>query len=899
MTDPPSYFAAADPSFWKWRDKGTVVTWADGDTIAFRQELAVIFRHLPAEDVPPFGAALLLLAACRETWTGSLERCGFIGQLSESDVHGDRMTLLRQVCERLDRIRGLDATLRTSPEAKGVLAATVFEGRGRATRQTLESIVHDLGHGLPDTALEPTRRLDGIEQFVRELAWLRPGLERIDAEALALRLKTGLERRVTAAGAIEPPPPGATRRLLVDLVEDAELGGVARLAKLLLAAIHVPTPMSLPAELPVGGVSDISNRGSLDRLLISELANDGLALAVRVAMNEALYLRRETPPRPPARRRLVLLDSGLRMWGVPRVFATAVGLAFAAAADATTEVRVYRAAGRKLEPVDCTAASGIADHLAVLDHHADPGAALEALAAEAEAAGGTAEVVIVTGADVLRAPEFASRLDAFGEPEVLLASVGRDGDFQLRLRTKRGCQVVRTARFALDDVLFPPRTPLPPLVDPVDAEGLPAIFHAAPFPLRMACPVEIERSWHTAELGTLTYCRDGRLLRWDDAGRGALEIAAGLPEGKLQAAASRLRAGAGLAIVGKLSRGGLHLVTYDRDRFTVGHTPLAITIDLPTYAFLHDDVAFVGNADVLNACHVPTGALLAERSLAGIRHARARFFTCPSGQPRRPAWSWRVPIVDAAGIRFEEFYQETLETESVATAFDCDDRAGPMVLTKSGALIHCSGQQCHVVASGAASDGLRDAPAVSRNGKRLLLARKNAPQPRIFDLATATIKSEPLECEVVSCMTPIILRHRFVAIGVDEEQRLVLVGRRDSFWPVSVGTALGLPSQPSTTPLKMRRPFEPRPRAGAARYDLSVARFADGSRALLDSRGLLHLRSSDPALPEQTIVLVQGPGAGWMSTGRTWGDPFFHDGPAENLTPHPVEAIQDFVTRLR
>ena len=105
---------------------------------------------------------------------------------------------------------------------------------------------------------------------------------------------------------------------------------MARLARLLLAAVHMPTPLSLREELPVGGVSDISNRGSLDRLLLSELANDDLTLAVRVAMNEALYLRREIPPSTPQHHRAILVDAGIRSWGVPRVFATAVALAFMA-----------------------------------------------------------------------------------------------------------------------------------------------------------------------------------------------------------------------------------------------------------------------------------------------------------------------------------------------------------------------------------------------------------------------------------------------------------------------------------------------------------------------------------------------------------------------------------------
>src|SRR5439155_18569938 len=109
--------------------------------------------------------------------------------------------------------------------------------------------------------------------------------------------------------------------------------------------IHLPRRLNEAEELPVGGVSDIAPRGPLDRLLLSELAHDDLTLAVRVAMNEALYYRRESPPRTPPRQRHLVLDSGVRLWGLPRLYGTAVALAMTAHHDSHLEVQAHRAAG--------------------------------------------------------------------------------------------------------------------------------------------------------------------------------------------------------------------------------------------------------------------------------------------------------------------------------------------------------------------------------------------------------------------------------------------------------------------------------------------------------------------------------------------------------------------------
>ena len=71
----------------------------------------------------------------------------------------------------------------------------------------------------------------------------------------------------------------------------------AGFARQLMAAVTLPRRLADPEEIAMGGVSDISNRGPLDRLLLTELVHDDLTLAVRVSSNEALYLRRESPPR--------------------------------------------------------------------------------------------------------------------------------------------------------------------------------------------------------------------------------------------------------------------------------------------------------------------------------------------------------------------------------------------------------------------------------------------------------------------------------------------------------------------------------------------------------------------------------------------------------------------------
>jgi len=59
------YLAARGDTPWRWADDGNVLAWADGTTIAFRDEIAGILELLTPRGWPNFGALVWVLAACR------------------------------------------------------------------------------------------------------------------------------------------------------------------------------------------------------------------------------------------------------------------------------------------------------------------------------------------------------------------------------------------------------------------------------------------------------------------------------------------------------------------------------------------------------------------------------------------------------------------------------------------------------------------------------------------------------------------------------------------------------------------------------------------------------------------------------------------------------------------
>jgi hypothetical protein len=465
------------------------------------------------------GAIVLLLGACRDGWENSPLAMDMV-----TDPHysffmtNSKRRLLDEVLAGLNTVNAMRDQC-SSLSAKAELAAMVFETvHKRISPQQAAELRVAFDDRLVPKMLEPRSNALREALFI-DLLYLKNGLAKVDRDALALRLQTGLDEIVIATDA-EVPAGESARDLMREIEDDYELGGIARLAKLLLASLQFPRPLSNPDEMPIGGVADITNRGPLDRLILSELAYDDMTLAVRVALNESLYLRREPQARPMARQRFVLLDSGLRMWGVPRVFAAAVALAIAAQGDSHLAVNAWRADGEAVVPIVFASKKGLINHLAQLDHRLHPGAALPEFAKKIGDATISTDVVLVISDDTLADREFSQLLAESNIGPLFIVTVNREGEYRLLQRSRRGTKVLREARFNLDDVLQPRRKKSTALLDGRD-EGLPAILNIEPFPLLASYQVRLDNSWYVQGVGTITLTSDGRLLCWSNSNFGA------------------------------------------------------------------------------------------------------------------------------------------------------------------------------------------------------------------------------------------------------------------------------------------------------------------------------------------------------------------------------------------
>lgn len=880
-----SYVAPDGLTFWAWSEGGQVVTWSrgadggePGPTIAFQPEVAVVLARLAPRGLPSFQVLVLLLAACREGWLEAAD-ASFAPIVAAAEVggHDERFVpALAEALEALTVVSALPASLRGAPEARAALAEVVLEASPvLVAADVAPSVVASIAGGV-----EPAERGDAltprVPALVRDLVALRDGLRGLDADGLArlleARRRTGLDdvprpAPVEVAPPDDEPPAARAARLIDALQDDPEMGGLARLARSLRAAVHVPRSVGEPDDLPLGGVSDITNRGPLDRLLVSELAHDELTFAVRVATGEALYLRREAPPRAPRGGRALLLDSGVRLWGAPRVFATAVGLAVVAGAG---EAPVHVTSGRMgaLVDVDLTTREGLLAHLEALDPAPHPGALLGELVARHP----DGDRIVVTHEDALDDPELRRALtEATREAALLVATVARDGSYRLRSFGARGSKLLSQARLDLDALLEPRRGPAP-----ASDDRLPAILARRPLPLRLPCQVTVERATRHPELGVVALSRDGRLLWFQQppGARGGVEVTDQVPLGPLRWLDVD-DAGEVTALVGP-NEGDLvfvrcHLLRDDLRLATVPCVSPPLAVVRSGAALL---LVFPRHVHVV-ARETGQGGPTLELP-PGVSWRMGRFFI--------GARHWYALAAD--GLR--PVLEPLLGYPRGALAlWDRAGREGPWGLEPDGLLL-----------SGAPVARIERLPeeevryaaveAISGDGERLLL-RGAGPAGPFYELLhvetgarTPLRANDPhapamLEPQITRALTsgPQV-RTRLQGLAVDGRGALALVSRRRRVHVLDVGPEGALVLRPvghGEARLRAWRPFAPRPSPPGASWSLAMAAWPDGSRAFVDGRGLLHLVPATG--PEVSLVLADGPLAAWTTEGELAGPSYF------------------------
>lgn len=889
------YLRTPGSGLYRWSENGAVLVWHDGTTIAFREEVAQILESLGPNGLPPFGAIVLLLAACRgklpavselaidHAWVSMDGQKHATMRLSPRiEAHYDIEAALIE----LKKVSELPGELRSGSKAKCILANAAFETAQPELHTDARAVLRGLRETLADAQLN-TGHIVTSSHYLRLVSIAAQGLRRHTTESLALRLRTGLDALPVEADATLPAAERA-RRIIEELSRDTELGAVGRAARELMAAVRLPRRLGERERLAIGGVADITNRGPLDRLLLSELAHDDLTLSVRVALNEALYLQREPPMREPPGTLAILLDSGVRLWGVPRVLATAVALALIARDKQHSEILVWRAHGHQLQPVDLLSRSGLTQHLSALEPAAHAGDAIAAFA-DATARNTRTQSVLITHRDALRDPEFRRAVADNPVAPEFIAAVDRDGSFELHAKPLAHRPPVCQADLNLDAVLNE-RAAVPAIHADADPD-LPVSLGLNPFPFLL--PVAGTVEYWTAGTDGFNYAvmSDRRLVQYGSPAKGARVLATDLPPGKtiwMECDGTEIH-----LVKAAASQRPARLVS-----LTLPNGLLQVS-DLASGPAIHaiyryGDVIVLIRRNDLRAHSLHDGRLVGQ-ALNPHSWVEGRFV--------RGTNQFHFAVWDGERVKLEPVTVPAVYlASSIASVFDRKGRSGPWILCRSGQVLSTdSGEKIDLAGSRNRPAGIAFSGAqVSRDGNQLLITPpseyNNIRFWHTFDLEKRTwSRVSSLEYFDRNPALPTWNLFRTVESIAVVGGCVAMCGRKHRWRSISPGTGgrLMINDLPSGDAIPSGTSFREL-RKTTHGCSIKVAELPNGAKAFLDSRGLLHLKSTDPTLAEVSIVLADGGVAGWTSDGHLCGPPFFFD---SNRASEP-EAVFERILKI-
>ncbi len=466
------YLESPDLDLWRLAEDGDSFVWsADNSTIAFPTQVATILQSLMQSRgaVPNLTAVLFVVAALakshdRMAWRARVQSLG-IGEIDSTGFDG--------VIDFLDSLSKLPEDLRTGPASAAAVLGCGLEG----ARQWLNELSGADANAVIDTlnlAAQDRPQIDGVETWSslrianerRRRVWqtlVHLSCANSDAESLRNWRRTGLASLLEPVepAALEVQPRDPISRLVQSIKDDPELGVVAAMCHSIASLVSLPRRPSDPDQMPMGGVSDVTNRGNPDRLLMTELAAEPMMLMARIAMGQALYLRRETPPGPAPKRRQVLIELSVRCWGETRVRMAALALGVGVAEERRGETRAdFVSVGQhRFAAVALHTRAGLVEHLEQLELAVHPGRAVARWAnAVATVDDGIepepeAEPLLIVTDQTDRDSDFQASTIKLKRP-FLVARIGQDGNVVILRRGVSGDDVLQRMSMTM-----PIRTP--------------------------------------------------------------------------------------------------------------------------------------------------------------------------------------------------------------------------------------------------------------------------------------------------------------------------------------------------------------------------------------------------------------------------------------------------------
>lgn len=356
-----AYFQSYINYFWEWTtdedipddtryNDNNLLSIPNVGAIAYRPYVIEILKELKELGFPPFGSLLLVLYALHD---GYLNLDGVFYHLNrQKNTLAENNPEVDLAIKFLENINGVGASFKKGRN-KIILLQTIFKDSHNQISSVNSGLILKIFETKPqiigEAAVKKNLTSIAVNRDIKTLALLQDKFP--TPESIMNAMKGFMDLPELEDEVVQKETTVETGKdFIQELIEEPKTFQIGSLIKRIWSGLKIPMRHLSPGEQPIGGISDMTNKGELHRMLLSEFANEEDVFMNRVANNEALYIQREIPPEENIFERVILIDTSLKNWGTPKVLAFASAIAVIKHPKAHSACKVF-ALGQNIIPI--------------------------------------------------------------------------------------------------------------------------------------------------------------------------------------------------------------------------------------------------------------------------------------------------------------------------------------------------------------------------------------------------------------------------------------------------------------------------------------------------------------------------------------------------------------------
>ncbi|MEM0575055.1 ribosomal protein L7/L12 [Flavobacterium polysaccharolyticum] len=458
------YFQSYEDYFWEWDNQifsadsvFESIAIPNGQTIGYEKFVFEILEYLSEDSIPPFGTLLLALIATNPESENAIEMIHNLVK-SKNIVTAFPQSQSFRIGAGIDFLKLLSHLPNEykAGEKRMNLFQTIFhECHNRISAEKAKKILEEYKnhrHHLVRSSVKDEFNEANFRKDFRTLALLKVKFPTVQSVINAMESvpHQDLNEKLNEEVLEEKNLSDKMTDFVDQLIQEDKTFYVGSLIKRLWSGLNIPLHHNHPSEQPLGGISDLTNKGDFDKLVISEFAYDDDVFMSRIANNEALYIQREVPPEADKFKRILLIDNTLKNWGNPKILAFASAIAIARHPKTDIECQVY-VVGEDFKEIAVTNVNEVINSLSELSGKLDCSAGLDSFFLENKINSKNQEVFIFSSEESLKLIPMQRAMNTYFDDIKYVFAIGME-NINVYKNQNKGRKILQQIVLPLDEL---------------------------------------------------------------------------------------------------------------------------------------------------------------------------------------------------------------------------------------------------------------------------------------------------------------------------------------------------------------------------------------------------------------------------------------------------------------